>query len=360
MKILMLVNWKVEYVTQQPENKQPPDYVMKGEPYWFFRYWPAPAEIDVVDIRSWKFLEKIEKGFLHFYVIQTLKVLHKMKRYDLVICHGMQSGAVLSLIRRVFSIHRPSFVVFDIGGFNSAAEKGIIMRVMQFASKSIDGVIYHTSAQKKYYERYYPWLTKKSQFIPFGTDASFFNLNRINKVAPNPFEHPYILCIGYSKRDWNTLLRAYSLVKTDVRLRLIGKEDLEITDKRIELFPFLSIQKLIHEITGALFCVLPLECFNYSYGQMTLLQQMILGKAVIAARVPSMVDYIIHGDTALFYKSKDTLDLVRKIDLLLSDSALRNRLGANAHREVLTRFNEPMMAERIYEYVHGIMNNRWA
>ena len=38
MKILMLVNWKVAYENQIPEGKQPPDYVVPGQKYWFFRY----------------------------------------------------------------------------------------------------------------------------------------------------------------------------------------------------------------------------------------------------------------------------------------------------------------------------------
>lgn len=35
MKILMLVNWKVEYTSETPEDRQPPDYVVNGERYWF-------------------------------------------------------------------------------------------------------------------------------------------------------------------------------------------------------------------------------------------------------------------------------------------------------------------------------------
>ena len=40
------------------------------------------------------------------------------------------------------------------------------------------------------------------------------------------------------------------------------------------------------------------KSFNYSYGQMTLMQQMALGKCVVAAKVPSLVDYVENGKTA--------------------------------------------------------------
>ena len=34
MKILMLVNWKVEYCDSPPEDRQPPDYVENGKKYF--------------------------------------------------------------------------------------------------------------------------------------------------------------------------------------------------------------------------------------------------------------------------------------------------------------------------------------
>ena len=61
MKILMLVNWKVAYENQIPEGKQPPDYVVPGQKYWFFRYLSDDISVDVVDIRSFPWLERFEK-----------------------------------------------------------------------------------------------------------------------------------------------------------------------------------------------------------------------------------------------------------------------------------------------------------
>lgn len=61
---------------------------------------------------------------------------------------------------------------------------------------------------------------------------------------------------------------------------------------------------MINQIYNARLCVLPLESFNYSYGQMTFLQQMALGKCVIAANVPSLNGYAEDKKTAVFYEAK--------------------------------------------------------
>ena len=44
---------------------------------------------------------------------------------------------------------------------------------MQFASKSINGIIYHTSRQIEYYREYFPWIAEKARFIPLEQMWSF-------------------------------------------------------------------------------------------------------------------------------------------------------------------------------------------
>lgn len=356
MKILMLVNWKVEYAAQKPEGKQPPDYYVKGEPYWFFRYFKEPVQVDVLDVHSFEWLERFEKNQLRFYVWQTLRALPKLHRYDLILSHGAQSGVALSLWRRLFR-GKAKHILFDIGAFNSAAERGTALKLMQAASRSLDGVIFHTSNQLSYYRRHFPWLVEKAKFIPFGTDSDYF----VRKNDPAETQN-YMICVGYQKRDWETLIRAYRLFTEQLEkkgkeipeLRLIGKPDKAEQGRegygskgKIRQIPFLPLEELIQSIQAALFAVLPLQNFNYSFGQMTLLQQMALGKAVITARVPSMVDYIDEGKTGLFYEAGNERELCDRMLLLYADDRLRLEIGRGAAEYVQYQYNEKKMAVQI-------------
>lgn len=348
MKVLMLVNWKIQYCNAIPMNKQPPDYCLEGEPYWFFRYFKNHPEVDVVDISSFPWLEKFEKNTLRFYIWQTLKVLPRLDQYDLILSHGMQSGVVLSLFRRFFKT-KAKHIVFDIGSFNSAAETGLALKLMQFASKSIDGLIYHTSSQKEYYQRFFPWLVPKSQFIRFGTDLDFFDPANLEKSYDRD---QYMICVGYAKRDWDTLVKAYRELDTDVKLRLVGHVDERFAGiAGVEQIPVVPIKELINQIYNARFCVLPLKSFNYSYAQMTLMQQMALGKCVIAARVPSLVDYIEDGKTAVMFKPGDAQDLAQKMDALLKDNTLRETIARNGRNYLQQFCCEPVMADEIEKFL---------
>lgn len=369
IQILMLVNWKVEYGAERPKGKQPPDYYMSGEPYWFFRWFRREVHVDVVDIRSCTWLENVEKNKLRFYIWQTLRIIPRMHHYDIIISHGAQSGIVLSLWRRLFR-GKEKHLLFDIGAFNSAAESGAALKLMQKASKSLDGVIYHTSGQIDYYKKCFPWLVDKSKFIRFGTDSIYFSRENRNK------EENYILCVGYQKRDWNTLISAYDLMVKELErqgneseipeLRLIGKSEIvAMRDDgrrnenrgcgRISAYGFMPLEELISNIQNCMFAVLPLENCNYSFGQMTLLQQMALGKPVIAARVPSMIDYIEEGKTALCYTAGDAADLCEKMLHLYCSGESRKQIGELAALYVKNQYNEQTMARQIEDYIEQIL-----
>ena len=363
MKILMLVNWNVEYADRVPADKQPPDYYVEGEDYWFYRYFREKPTVDVLDTHSFPWLERFEKYKIRFYILQALKAIPKLGKYDLIVSHGMQSGVVVSLWRRLFKT-RAKHVVFDIGSFNSAAESGMALKLMQFASKSIDGVIYHTGSQRDYYNRFFPWIVNKSRWIQFGTDIDYFDMRkdsyaicRERKIVGSP----YIICVGYAKRDWVTLVSAYTKLSTDVHLLLVGHENEEYRSiPGVEMLPVVPIGELIDLIRGALFCVLPLQSFNYSYGQMTLMQQMALEKCVVAAKVPSLIEYVIDGETAITYESCNADDLAEKMKLLLQDREMCYEIGKKARKWLENCCNEKVMGKNIEQYYETILVRRQA
>ena len=353
----MLVNWKIEYTDKVPADKQPPDYYIKGEDYWFFRYFKnrKDIQVDVVDIRSFPALEKFEKNKIRFYVWQTLKILPKLKDYDLILSHGMQSGIVLCLWRRLFGKGKYKHIVFDIGAFNSAKEEGKALKLMQFASKTLDGVIYHTAMQEEYYEKYHPWLLDKSQYIAFGTDSEFFENVQIRRET-NKERAPYILSIGYNKRDWDTLIKAYETLDTEVELHLLGNDSWKSDNPKIKILPPVPVKEMMQMIEGSLFGVLPLKWFNYSYGQMTLMQQMAMGKAVIVSEVPSVKDYAKHNVDACFYPPENVEALAEQMQSLLEDGEFRKQIGRAAAETIKEKINEKIMAQEIEMFIQNVCN----
>ena len=85
-----------------PDDLQPSDYSCPQEPFWFFKYFDKKPQVDVVDISAPKWIEKVENKIrFHFY--QTLKILFKVNKYDLIFVHGSNSAMLAVRIETLFA-----------------------------------------------------------------------------------------------------------------------------------------------------------------------------------------------------------------------------------------------------------------
>lgn len=343
MKILLLINWKIKYSDAVPENLQPSDYNCPEEPFWFFKYFSEVPEVDVVDIGAPTWIEKIENK-LRFHFYQTLKVLPKIKQYDLIFVHGSNSAMLLGAIKRIFRIPMPPILDVDISSFHQASKSGMIHRLSQFSSKAFDYMVYHTSSQIDYYKMEFPWLENKCEFIPLGVDYNYWKTKQYPVI---PERKTYIVCVGYRKRDWNTLLKAYNESNIDEELYLIGKSDIKCDNPKVKVLPFMQINELMTYITNAKFSVIPLDDFNYSFAQLTLLQQMALGVPILAADVYAIRDYIRCSNGVIAYAPYDVENLKIKLQEFskLKEADLQ-KMGQSSIESTKTVLSEQQMAQR--------------
>ena len=319
MKILLLINWKIKYCDAVPENLQPSDYSCPKEPFWFFKYFYEVPEVDVVDIEAPKWIEKVENKIrFHFY--QTLKVLPKIKQYDLIFVHGSNSAMLLGAIKRIFRIQTPPILDVDISSFHQASKSGIIHRLSQFSSKAFDYMVYHTSSQIDYYKMEFPWLVNKCEFIPLGVDYNYWKTKQYPVI---PERKTYIVCVGYRKRDWNTLLKAYNESNIDEELYLIGKPDIKCENPKVKVLPFIPISELMTYITNAKFSV------------------------ILAADVYAIRDYIRCSNGVIAYTPYDVENLKTKLQGFskLKEADLQ-KMGQSSIESTKTVLSEQQMAQR--------------
>jgi glycosyltransferase involved in cell wall biosynthesis len=86
-----------------------------------------------------------------------------------------------------------------------------------------------------------------------------------------------------------------------------------------------------HELSkAALFSVVPLKDGDTAAGQVTVVEAMRLGRAVVATRAPGTVDYIRDSETGLLVEPNSPSELADAMTKLWNDAALRGRLVSNA------------------------------
>jgi glycosyltransferase involved in cell wall biosynthesis len=279
-----------------------------------------------------------------------VKAFFKASDYDVVISHGAQSGLMYSLLSTLTLRKNPPHLIFDIGGMNGARNNKIENLLIRFVLKSNPYIICHSKVIIDNYKNTFSNLLGRSQYISFGVDVDDFSCQECGG------NKDYILSFGTSKRDYQTLLKAWSRIKTDKKLRLIGYAG-SVVSPNVEIVEKVSIGELRLQIANALFVVIPLPVFNYSYGQMSFLQSMSMGKTVIVTETPSSIDYLQDGRGAFLVRPYDVADMKAKIELLLNDTNVLDLSNGKSRQYVIENFSEKQMAEKVEKFIQAVLLN---
>lgn len=346
MKILFIPNWKIRQLDFDNNKIQAPDKIVANTPYWFFKYFPNNIKLTIIDIGEYFLLSKIEKK-IKIYIIQPIKAFRIRNKYDVVISHGAQSGLLYELLCS-FTKRKPKHILFDIGGLNGAKYNKIESLIIKFILRKKPDIIIHSSKQKVLYEKLYPSLLPKVQFIPFGIDFEYFE-----KLSTPYIIGKYAISFGYYKRDYPTLLNAWNDHEIQAQLKIIGFVTKKTYYKKVSFISKLDFIDLVEMINNCKFVVIPLPEYNYSYGQMSILQSMALGKVVITMKTTSTIDYIKNapGVFSVPVYSKNALAKCIQDTLSLTDENLIS-LGKANQKYVKEYFHEEFMAQQLYNLIN--------
>jgi glycosyltransferase involved in cell wall biosynthesis len=345
LRVLFCVNWAIDHLQEPNRARFSPDYRVPGKPYWFFKHGDYNLDVDTLDCRSFLRIDRLEQPLFRCYPSKATLAWISSRNYDLVVSHGGQMGLVIALLQTLFPRWpSPPHVMFDVGGISAGygdSDDSTIVRVCRFAAKSLAGVICHNSYLLDFYQRSYPEVAKIAHFIPLGVDTVAFQ--------PQPCEEAdEIICVGYAKRDWSLLVRAFARLRTETRLVLLGVPSTDfIIQPGVQCVPRVSIEEMRRRIARARLVVLPLPKVEYSLGQQTFLQSMALGKAVLLPKIPAVVDYIRDGETGFLYEAGNEDDLSRKLEKLLADPETVERVALSGQIATTTHFDEATMADRV-------------
>ncbi|MBM4055125.1 MAG: glycosyltransferase family 4 protein [Planctomycetes bacterium] len=138
----------------------------------------------------------------------------------------------------------------------------------------------------------------------------------------------------------------------NLRLKIIGdgpqRKELEdkVSREGISNIEFLGYKKsdaLQNEIRNCMFTVVPSEW--YENNPLSIIESFALGKPVIGAKIGGIPELIKERETGLLFEPGNSADLRKKIEFLLSDHTLCNKMGINARRFV----EEELTPEKHYQ-----------
>ncbi len=164
----------------------------------------------------------------------------------------------------------------------------------------------------------------------------------------------YILFVGrlVERKGVEYLIKAMKTVKKEYILKIVGSGPIinklreivkfEQLSNRVEFLGKVNNEKLVELYQDASVFVLP--AIYDSKGDteglgMVLVEAMCYNTPVIATGIGGITDIIIDKETGLFSKEKNCYDIAEKINLILSDNKLEERLTDNAYNYIVDRFS---------------------
>jgi glycosyltransferase involved in cell wall biosynthesis len=336
----------------------------------YFNAWPL-GSYDLTTVGAFKYTwtKMLFAKHLKIYPFQFLHavLLMVLKKHDVVIAFGSQSGMPISLFKSIFKIKNPPVIVFDVEKLGRK-EKGLSLKLVRKACDGIDLLLYYSRFQEEYYRTFIPELAGKTRFLHLGIPP-------VEKAFPweESDKENYVVVLGTPQtsrvqrklRDWETLITASQKFPSELRLRIYGKQQFNSADigqamvpASLVLFPYTPKKALSPIIERSRFAILPLWETGSAQGQLTLLYLMSLGKAVIVGKIKGIEDYVIDGKTAFYYEPGNSTDLQEKALYLYNNPLIVSQIGHQAYHAVRNHFNISIIGEKMFRLISELRSEK--
>lgn len=244
---------------------------------------------------------------------------------------AMTVGALKGLTARKTKIVAYNF---NLGGLPGGARR----LLARLAARHVDIFVVHSPSEVVPYARYLSVEERRIRFVPL--QRGELTLERREDMLA-----PYLLAMGSAHRDYFTLISVAESL--GLRTLIVTRKDMiEQLPKRpcVEFRHGLSEAECLELLAGARLSVIPIDNLATASGQVTVVNSMMLGVAVIATKCPGTDGYLEDGVTGLLVEPFDTEGMKQAIRRLWYNLAEREAVASAGKAYALNHFSDPAVA----------------
>ncbi len=241
-----------------------------------------------------------------------------------------------------------------------ALTPGIRRYLLRFTDQLVDAIVVNSEAVRRDLMEADHVPPRLIHLCYNGIDADLF------QPGARPREGPVVIgviCALRPEKGVETLVEAFGRLgpRPDVCLRIVGSgpalPGLQELASRLKLGDRCVFEPATSAVADALqgIDIFVLPSLSESFSN-SLMEAMACGCCVVASRVGGNQELIIDGNTGLLFAARDSGDLAKCLDLLLSDSDLRTRLAAAGSRRIREQFTIAQVAEQMAEIYQNVLS----
>lgn len=282
-------------------------------------------------------------------VVHTAAALRRLSRFDAVFSDGENVGIALALAMRATRLRRPHLM---LGHYLSNGRKRAAVRRLR-PQECIDRIVVHSPRQAELAQLELGIPAAKLRFDPYYVDTVFW--------SPSPAaDERMILAAGLDHRDYSTLAAAWGGRPEPVYVAAGSLHSPRATARLPASWPsnfqagFADHRRLRELYAAASLVVVPVIESDFQAGITTVLEAMAMARPVVATASRGWSGVIEDGETGLLVPPGDPEALRHAIARLLTDPALRARLGRQAREAAVSRYRLEAYADRLLDHLAAI------
>lgn len=280
-------------------------------------------------------------------------LLRARKSYEYIFTFECDwTSLIISVLQTFMSMRRPKHIIlqFIMREKESNCKSRIKYLLMRYIFSSVYLCVCSSRSEIEYYKRVFEWGKRKLGFVPFHTDPEFL-------IFPDFVEDDYILSVGRTFRDYNTLIKAVTDTAIPTIIITSKKNSITKYPNNVRTIFDIGISDVSEYIARSRLVVLSLEEREISTGQSVLLHAMAMGKPVIVTKTNGTIDYIDHMQTGIFVEPNDVKALKDAINILYNDPSMRKNIGRNAKEKVKNKYLPMNYVENVANVLmNGVTN----
>lgn len=218
------------------------------------------------------------------------------------------------------------------------------------------GIIYNTEEEKELVNSKLGIENIASEIIGIGIEVPT-NVNSNYFINKYKIYHDYIIYVGRidevkgCKKLFDNFIVYKKRKHSDIKLVLIGKQEMEITNHHdIIHVGFISEKDKFNGIKGSKVLIMPSEFESLS---MVTLEAWLLGiPALVNGYCNVLKGHCIKSNAGLYYTNYDEFEAC--LDLLLSDKLMRSKMGENGRRYVGENYSWDVVERKYLKLLNEI------
>jgi glycosyltransferase involved in cell wall biosynthesis len=230
---------------------------------------------------------------------------------------------------------------------------GMKGRLARFGLGAVDRFVCHSTFEVDQYSRWLRLPRDRFTFVPLQRGRL------VDHDTPEDRERPFLVAMGSARRDYATLFEAVAALgyRTIVIAAPHAVAGLSVP-ANVEVRNGLTRDECYVLSQRARMNVVPIANEQTASGQVSVVQAMHLGRAVIATDCPGTRDYLRNEQNGLTVRAGDVKEMSQAIRRLWEDEAERQRLGVAARIDARDRFSDEAAGRHLTRILDEVLASR--